>query len=145
MRRFLTRLPPKSIRTVMSARAVSSNFRTTTSASSSRRQAKSIVCGCLQVSEFANKPSLLLLGKTAKNTVLRAFLKIKQMTVKWKQHLIILTGLLAFSIVIRLPWFFIDVIDPDEGIFILADQYLSQGHLPYTVVWDNKPPLGFVF
>jgi len=88
---------------------------------------------------------LLLLGKTAKNTVLRAFLKIKQMTVKWKQHLIILTGLLAFSIVIRLPWFFIDVIDPDEGIFILAGQYLSQGHLPYTVVWDNKPPLGFVF
>src|SRR5262249_53884924 len=36
-------------------------------------------------------------------------------------------------------------IDPDEGIFILAGQHLSQGHLPYTVVWDNKPPLGFVF
>src|SRR5262245_9570798 len=67
------------------------------------------------------------------------------MTAKWQQHLIILTGLLAFSIVIRLPWFFIDVIDPDEGIFILAGQHLSQGHLPYTVVWDNKPPLGFVF
>jgi hypothetical protein len=69
----------------------------------------------------------------------------KQMTVKWKQHLILLTGLLAFSIVIRFPWFFIDVIDPDESVFILAGQYLSQGHLPYTVVWDIKPPLGFIF
>ena len=67
------------------------------------------------------------------------------MTVKWRQHLILLTGLLAFSIVIRFPWFFIDVIDPDESLFILAGKYLSQGHLPYTVAWSIKPPLGFIF
>src|SRR5262245_37063745 len=74
-----------------------------------------------------------------------AYSEYKQMTVKWKQHLILLTGLLAFSIVIRFPWFFMDIIDRDESVFILVGKYLSQGHLPYTVVWDIKPPLGFIF
>src|SRR5262249_22578011 len=55
--------------------------------------------------------------------------------------------LLLFFIatLIRLPWFFTYVIDWDESLFILVGQALSEGHLPYTVVWDNTPPLGFLF
>jgi hypothetical protein len=47
--------------------------------------------------------------------------------------------------IIRLPWFFRDEIDWDESVFILVGQALSDGHLPYVVVWDNKPPLGYLF
>ena len=53
--------------------------------------------------------------------------------------------LLFFSILLRLPSFFIDVIDPDESVFILTGQALADGHLPYTLVWEIKPPLGFLF
>jgi 4-amino-4-deoxy-L-arabinose transferase-like glycosyltransferase len=53
--------------------------------------------------------------------------------------------LLLLATVFRLPWFFQDVINWDESVFILVGDALANGHLPYTVVWDNKPPLGFVF
>jgi len=56
---------------------MSSSFRTiiTTSATSSRRRARSIGCGCLETFEFANERPLLLLGSTSKNAILRAFLR----------------------------------------------------------------------
>jgi 4-amino-4-deoxy-L-arabinose transferase-like glycosyltransferase len=56
-----------------------------------------------------------------------------------------LCGLITLSIAIRLPFFFFDVIDWDEGVFILIGQWLADGNLPYDRLYDNKPPLGFAF
>lgn len=50
-----------------------------------------------------------------------------------------------FAIVVRFPLFFQDVIDWDESVFLLMGQSIAKGHLPYTVIWDNKPPVGFLF
>jgi 4-amino-4-deoxy-L-arabinose transferase-like glycosyltransferase len=49
--------------------------------------------------------------------------------------------LLAFWI--RFPFFFRDYIDRDESTFILLAQSLVEGNLPYTELWDLKPPLLF--
>jgi hypothetical protein len=46
---------------------------------------------------------------------------------------------------IRLPFFFRDYIDRDESTFILLGQSWVDGHLPYTQLWDLKPPLTFAF
>ena len=51
--------------------------------------------------------------------------------------------LLAF--VIRAPFFFRDYIDRDESTFILMGQSWVEGHLPYTELWDLKPPITFLF
>ena len=48
---------------------------------------------------------------------------------------------LLISVVFRLPYFFKDVINWDESTFILTGQSLLDGHLPYTLLWDLKPPL----
>ena len=68
----------------------------------------------------------------------------KTKTGSLKRNLLIAIGLLLLSIVIRLPFFFRDVIDWDESTFILMGQSILDGHLPYTNLWDNKPPLAFV-
>jgi len=47
----------------------------TTSASSTRHRVRSIGCGCLEISDFANERPLLFLGSRSKNGVLRAFLR----------------------------------------------------------------------
>lgn len=52
--------------------------------------------------------------------------------------------LLAFTFFIRLPFFFNIVIDWDESTFILMAQSLLDGHLPYTDLWEIKPPLLFL-
>lgn len=62
-----------------------------------------------------------------------------------QQTTFIAIGLLCLSVLIRLPFFFRDVIDWDESTFILMGQSILDGHLPYTELWDNKPPLAFVF
>ncbi len=51
--------------------------------------------------------------------------------------------LLAF--IIRAPFFFRDYIDRDESTFILMGQSWVEGHLPYTELWDLKPPMTFLF
>jgi 4-amino-4-deoxy-L-arabinose transferase-like glycosyltransferase len=51
--------------------------------------------------------------------------------------------LLGLSVIIRLPFFFVDVINWDESTFILMGQSVLDGHLPYTELWDLKPPLLF--
>ena len=51
--------------------------------------------------------------------------------------------LAGFALLIRLPFFFPAVINWDESTFILMGQDLLDGHLPYTHLWDNKPPLLF--
>lgn len=53
--------------------------------------------------------------------------------------------LTLISIFIRFPFFFRDYIDRDESTFILMGQAWVDGFLPYTVLWDVKPPLTFLF
>lgn len=52
--------------------------------------------------------------------------------------------LAVIAAVLRAPYFHRDVIEWDESTFILMGQSLVDGHLPYTALWDNKPPLCFV-
>jgi 4-amino-4-deoxy-L-arabinose transferase-like glycosyltransferase len=61
-----------------------------------------------------------------------------------KHYLVVAISLLLLSLILRLPFFFPDVIDWDESTFILMGQSILDGHLPYTELWDNKPPLAFV-
>lgn len=60
----------------------------------------------------------------------------------WKTVLLILF-LVAFFI--RFPFFFRDYIDRDESTFIIMGQSWVDGHLPYTQLWDLKPPITFLF
>lgn len=53
--------------------------------------------------------------------------------------------LLAASAFVRLPFFFRDYIDRDESTFILLGQSWVDGHLPYTELWDLKPPIVYLF
>ena len=49
------------------------------------------------------------------------------------------------SLFIRFPFFFRDYIDRDESTFILVAQSWVEGYLPFTQLWDVKPPLTFFF
>ena len=53
--------------------------------------------------------------------------------------------LFLVSFFVRLPFFFRDYIDRDESTFILMGQSWVDGHLPYTELWDLKPPVVFLF
>lgn len=53
--------------------------------------------------------------------------------------------LLLVAFFIRFPFFFRDYIDRDESTFILMGQSWVNGHLPYTELWDLKPPMAFLF
>jgi len=53
--------------------------------------------------------------------------------------------LALISILIRLPFFFRDYIDRDESTFILMAQSWVDGYLPFTQLWDLKPPLVYLF
>lgn len=44
---------------------------------------------------------------------------------------------------IRFPFFFRDYMDKDESTFILMGQSIADGYLPYSQLWDLKPPLLF--
>lgn len=57
----------------------------------------------------------------------------------------VFTCLLILSFFIRFPFVFRDYIDRDESTFILVGQAWADGHLPYTELWDLKPPLTFLF
>lgn len=51
----------------------------------------------------------------------------------------------SISFLLRFPFFFRDYIDRDESTFILLGQSLVDGHLPYTQLWDLKPPMVYFF
>ena len=51
---------------------------------------------------------------------------------------------LLFAIIVRLPFFFRDAFSWDESTFILMGQSVVDGHLPYTELWDIKPPGAFL-
>lgn len=53
--------------------------------------------------------------------------------------------LFVFSFFIRFPFFFRDYIDRDESTFILVAQSWVDGNLPFTELWDLKPPITFLF
>ena len=55
----------------------------------------------------------------------------------------ILVILFLLTFIIRFPFFFRDYIDRDESTFILVGQALADGYLPYTYLWDLKPPIIF--
>ena len=61
----------------------------------------------------------------------------------YKEAIFVFLGLLILSIAIKLPSFFRYLDLPDEATFILMAQSILDGHLPYTELWDIKPPLGF--
>lgn len=63
----------------------------------------------------------------------------------YRQSILALIYIITLCLVIRLPFFFTTVINWDESTFIIMGQSILDGHLPYTVLWDNKPPLLFVF
>lgn len=51
--------------------------------------------------------------------------------------------IIIVAFLIRFPFFFPAVMDWDESTFILMGQSILDGHLPYTKLWDIKPPLAF--
>lgn len=53
--------------------------------------------------------------------------------------------LFLYGFFVRLPFFFRDYVDRDESTFILVGQSWVDGHLPFTMLWDVKPPLNFLF
>jgi hypothetical protein len=57
----------------------------------------------------------------------------------------ILGILFVVSFFIRFPFFFRDYIDRDESTFILMAQSWVDGNLPYTELWDLKPPITYLF
>nr|WP_299386983.1 glycosyltransferase family 39 protein [Allomuricauda sp.] len=52
--------------------------------------------------------------------------------------------LLIVALFVRFPFFFRDYVDRDESTFIIVAQSWVDGHLPYTQLWDLKPPITFL-
>jgi hypothetical protein len=48
--------------------------------------------------------------------------------------------LLLLTVLLRFPFWFHSIINADEGAMILMAQDLLGGHLPFTSLWDIKPP-----
>ncbi|MBC9794435.1 ArnT family glycosyltransferase [Sinomicrobium weinanense] len=74
--------------------------------------------------------------------LLKQGFNINYSPLKYYQIFLIFLGVALF---IRFPFFFRDYIDRDESTFILMGQSWAEGHLPYTALWDLKPPLAFFF
>ena len=71
-----------------------------------------------------------------------SFLSLDYQNLNWKKVFWIL---LLVALFIRFPFFFRDYIDRDESTFIIMGQSWVDGHLPYTQLWDLKPPITFLF
>ncbi|MEP3208976.1 MAG: glycosyltransferase family 39 protein [Maribacter sp.] len=61
------------------------------------------------------------------------------------KHWTVFGILSAVSFFVRFPFFFRDYVDRDESTFILMAQSWVDGNLPYTELWDLKPPIAFLF
>lgn len=53
---------------------------------------------------------------------------------------LIFTLFVLLTFFLRFPSFFQSAIGVDESLYLLVAKNLIDGHPPYTVVWDNKPP-----
>ena len=82
------------------------------------------------------------MAKKLNTVVLKKFRSFSFQNLDWKTVLLILVVL---AIIIRFPFFFRDYIDRDESTFIIMGQSWANGHLPYTQLWDLKPPMTFLF
>ena len=49
--------------------------------------------------------------------------------------------LFIWTLTLRLPYVFIDKISPDENIFIILGNLITQNELPHDNYWDIKPTL----
>ena len=72
---------------------------------------------------------------------------IDKLTPKYKQlnYWSVFGILSAVSFFVRFPFFFRDYVDRDESTFILMAQSWLDGNLPYTELWDLKPPITYLF
>ncbi|MCL6267488.1 ArnT family glycosyltransferase [Flagellimonas myxillae] len=52
--------------------------------------------------------------------------------------------LFFIALFVRFPFFFRDYVDRDESTFIIMAQSWVDGYLPYTKLWDLKPPITFL-
>jgi 4-amino-4-deoxy-L-arabinose transferase-like glycosyltransferase len=57
-----------------------------------------------------------------------------------KQGWLICLAFFAFVVFLRIPSFHRSVFDRDESVYILMARSLLNGEVPYTLVWDHKPP-----
>lgn len=80
--------------------------------------------------------------KNLNTTVLQKFRSLRYQDLDWKT---VFFFLVVISVFIRFPFFFRDYVDRDESTFILMGQSWVNGHLPYTQLWDLKPPITFLY
>lgn len=58
----------------------------------------------------------------------------------------VLAVFLLAALILRASAFFRSVVDWDESLYLLMARSILEGNVPYTVVWDHKPPgIYFVF
>ncbi|WP_313790077.1 ArnT family glycosyltransferase [Flagellimonas abyssi] len=74
--------------------------------------------------------------------MLKKLRSLRYQDLDWKTVLFVLVVVAVF---IRFPFFFRDYVDRDESTFILMGQSWVNGHLPYTQLWDLKPPITFLY
>ena len=53
--------------------------------------------------------------------------------------------LIGSCLFIRLPYLFVAEINWDASSYLTVGREVLDGHLPYTTLWSNKPPLLFLF
>ncbi len=61
-----------------------------------------------------------------------------------KYSILIIFSLFLFSLIYRLPFWFIDVMNWDESTFMIMGQSILDKKLLYSELWDLKPPLAFL-
>lgn len=74
--------------------------------------------------------------------MLKKLRSLRYQDLDWKTVAFVLV---IISIFIRFPFFFRDYVDRDESTFILMGQSWVNGYLPYTQLWDLKPPITFLY
>ena len=80
--------------------------------------------------------------KKLNTAVLKKLRSLRYEDLDWKTVLFVLV---IVSVFIRFPFFFRDYIDRDESTFIIMGQSWANGYLPYTQLWDLKPPITFLY
>jgi 4-amino-4-deoxy-L-arabinose transferase-like glycosyltransferase len=58
----------------------------------------------------------------------------------WSKSWIVVIFFLILVCILRISTFFQSVIDWDESVYLLMSKSMLDGNLPYTQVWDHKPP-----
>ncbi len=62
---------------------------------------------------------------------------------RYRETAVALLALAGLTLIVRAPFWAKAVMDWDESSFILMGQSILDGHLPYTHLWDIKPPVLF--